>query len=218
MNDTVTSLLKSLFIFEGLEFESLDSDYKITSCCLIKKYEAGNPIILMNEFGEKYLALVKYGKIKLSAKIKLKEVILKYAGCGEVFGAASLLNNMPPADSTAECESEVILIPSSLVLKLISENGTIALNYLNFLSKKISFLNREIAILAAGSADDKLALHLYSLSSANADITVGSMSALASQLGISRASLYRAVDNLTTLKAITYDGKKFTILDRHKLL
>ena len=218
MNNTIPTLLESLFLFKNLDFESLDSKYNISLCCQIKNYAAGEKILLTNADGEHFLAVVSCGKIRLTARIKQKEATLKYAGNGEVFGAASLLNNMAPAESTAECDSEVILIPSSLILKLISDNSTAALNYLNFLSQKISFLNREIAIFAAGSAEDKLATHLYLLSSASVNISVESMSSLASQLGISRASLYRAVENLTAVNAISYDGKNFTVLNRQKLI
>ena len=43
------------------------------------------------------------------------------------------------------------------------------------------------------------------------------MTSLAYQLGISRASLYRAVENLVSVGAVKYDGKAFTIIDRQKL-
>ena len=72
-------------------------------------------------------------------------------------------------------------------------------------------------MFTAGSAEDKLAVYLYSLGSSEDTVTVGSMSSLASQLGISRASLYRAVENLVSVGAVKYDGKAFTIIDRQKL-
>ena len=174
--------------------------------------------MLHDNSDEKYIGLVSSGKVRLTTGFKSKEVLLKYAGVGDAFGAASLFGSFAyPTECIADCDCELILIPLALVTRLIGENTVISLNYLKFLSSKISFLNREIAVFTAGSAEDKLAVYLYSLGLAEDTVTVGSMTSLASQLGISRASLYRAVENLVSVGAVKYDGKAFTIIDRQKL-
>lgn len=212
------ALLASLFLFDGLDFFALDLGECISLFCTVKEYSAGEKIMLRDSSDEKYIALVSEGKVRLITGFKSKEVLLKYAGVGEAFGAASLFGSFAyPTECIADCDCELILIPLSLVTRLIGENTTVSLNYLKFLSSKISFLNREIAVFTAGSAEDKLAVYLYSLGSSDNVITVGSMTSLASQLGISRASLYRAVDDLVSVGAVKYDGKAFTIIDRQKL-
>lgn len=212
------TLLASLFLFEGLDFSTLDFGECISSCCAVKNYSSDEKIMLHDNKDEKYIGLVSGGKVKLITGYKSKEVLLKYAGVGEAFGAASLFGSFAyPTECIADCDCELILIPLSLVTRLIGENTTVSLNYLKFLSSKISFLNREIAVFTAGSAEDKLAVYLYSMGTADNVIYVGSMTSLASQLGISRASLYRAVENLVSGGAVKYDGKAFTIIDRQKL-
>ena len=212
------ALLASLFLFDSLDFFTLDSGESISSCCPVKHYSSGEKIMLHDNADEKYIGLVSAGKVRLTTGFKSKEVLLKYAGVGEAFGAASLFGSFAyPTECIADCDCELILIPLSLVTRLIGENTVISLNYLRFLSSKISFLNREIAVFTAGSAEDKLAVYLYSLGSSEDTVTVGSMTSLASQLGISRASLYRAVENLVSVGAVKYDGKAFTIIDRQKL-
>ena len=203
------ALLASLFLFDSLDFFTLDSGESISSCCPVKHYSSGEKIMLHDNADEKYIGLVSAGKVRLTTGFKSKEVLLKYAGVGEAFGAASLFGSFAyPTECIADCDC---------VTRLIGENTVISLNYLRFLSSKISFLNREIAVFTAGSAEDKLALYLYSLGSSEDTVTVGSMTSLASQLGISRASLYRAVENLVSVGAVKYDGKAFTIIDRQKL-
>lgn len=212
------ALLASLFLFDSLDLFTLDLEERISSCCHVKNYASGEKIMLHDNADEKYIGLVSEGKVRLITGFKSKEVLLKYAGVGEAFGAASLFGSFAhPTECIADCDCELILIPLSLVTSLIGENTVISLNYLKFLSSKISFLNREIAVFTAGSAEDKLAVYLYSLGSSDDTVTVGSMTSLASQLGISRASLYRAVDNLVSGGAVKYDGKAFTIIDRQKL-
>ena len=213
MDTNNKALLASLFLFDGLNFFTLDSGESISSCCHVKNYSSNEKIMLHDNSDEKYIGLVSSGKVRLTTGFKSKEVLLKYAGVGEAFGAASLY----PTECIADCDCELILIPLALVTRLIGENTVISLNYLKFLSSKISFLNREIAVFTAGSAEDKLALYLYSLGLADNVISIGSMTSLAYQLGISRASLYRAVENLVLVGAVKYDGKAFTIIDRQKL-
>ena len=218
MDTNNKALLASLFLFDGLDFFTLDSGESISSFCPVKNYSSGEKIMLHDNADEKYIGLVSAGKVRLTTGFKSKEVLLKYAGVGEAFGAASLFGSFAyPTECIADCDCELILIPLSLVTRLIGENTVISLNYLRFLSSKISFLNREIAVFTAGSAEDKLALYLYSLGLADNVISIGSMTSLAYQLGISRASLYRAVENLVSVGAVKYDGKAFTIIDRQKL-
>ena len=90
-------------------------------------------------------------------------------------------------------------------------------NYLTLLSDKIVYLNKKIAVLTAASAEKKLALYIYE-HMINREFTPGtSLSELASVLQMGRASLYRAIDELTEKKIISKQGKKITVLDENTL-
>ena len=153
MDTNNKALLASLFLFDGLDFFTLDSGESISSCCPVKNYSSDEKIMLHDNSDEKYIGLVSSGKVRLTTGFKSKEVLLKYAGVGEAFGAASLFGSFAyPTECIADCDCELILIPLALVTRLIGENTVISLNYLKFLSSKISFLNREIAVLRKTSS------------------------------------------------------------------
>ena len=81
---------------------------------------------------------------------------------------------------------------------LLTGTPAFALNYVAFLSDRIRFLNRRLACLGAGSAARRLAAWLdASIPDGAAEYELPlSLSRLPDALGVSRASLYRALDEL----------------------
>jgi CRP-like cAMP-binding protein len=89
-----------------------------------------------------------------------------------------------------------------------------ALDYVAFLSGKIRFLNERLSELSAPSALQKLSSYLLK---DDGRIALSKVQ-LASALGIGRASLYRALDDLTEKGYISSDGKSVTVIDREGLM
>ena len=87
---------------------------------------------------------------------------------------------------------------------------------MQFLSRKIIYLNKKLATLTAGSAEKKLAAYI-SEHQIDGVFTATSLSELANILQMGRASLYRAIDSMTENGIIKKSGKQFIISDLIKL-
>jgi CRP-like cAMP-binding protein len=107
----------------------------------------------------------------------------------------------------ADCT--VITFSKSFVEACIRENSRVSLNYIEFLSKRVSFLNKKINAYTAKSAENKLYTYLLQLPRTENEIILPvDMSTVAKMLGIGRATLYRAFDKLEQNGTIIKKDKK----------
>ncbi len=212
-----SKLISSLFLFDGCNYASIDAKHDVTNRCFDEHCHAGE-IICSSEKKIKNIYIVFSGIIRIESGIKNHSVILRYVQAGESFGAGSVfLDSKQKTKIISETESALIVLKEDLILELISEYHKISLNYLRFLSNRVSFLNEKISFLASGSAEAKLALYLLSNSDEDGTVSGGKMSDLAKTLGLGRASLYRAVEMFSKNNIIEYNGGKFKISDKIKL-
>lgn len=151
-----------------------------------------------------------------SAKVKKGETVISHLETGDLYGAAFLYNDVASFQNTVTSLSPltVVTVSKDGVDEIIKNDPSIAINYIKYLSHRVSFLNDKIEGYTAQSAEEKLMHYLRK----NAD-TVGtkceitvSMKELSSVLGISRASLYRVLDSLENSGKIRRDNKKIFIL------
>lgn len=143
--------------------------------------------------------------------------LLKAIGVGDIFGIANLYATDAAFPTTvyAKEKTEVLFIEGEKFREFIENNPTLLRCYLKFLSQKIVYLNRKIAIYTAGGTEKKLAVFLLE-NHVNGRYH-GSMTTLANLLGIGRASLYRAIDKLTENGFLTRDGSDLLLCDREAL-
>ncbi len=182
--ETISHLGKH-FLFRGLDLQQIDAEHRILERCLSRCYQSGETI-LSAECRTEGLCLIVSGKVRMETAHHGHEIVLRYAGEGETFGAASLFSaSEHQTRVTAETDADVLIVPENLIRELIAKIPPCAENYLAFLSDRIAFLNRKIAAFTAGSAEARLAFYLLGQKMENGcfDCPV-SMSSLASQLGI----------------------------------
>ena len=139
-----------------------------------------------------------------------RPIVMSTLQRGAMFGAAALFNSEPEYATkiTAIEHSRVLFLPQRLIKRMIEREPDIAENYIRYLSERILFLNRKIYFLTAGTAEQRLAGFLLD------NLAVGefsempmTMHRLADALNMSRASLYRAFDELTASGAVSKQGK-----------
>lgn len=130
---------------------------------------------------------------------------------GELFGAAALYNDTPDYATTltAHTPCRAIFFPQATVDQLLGEESVLRRNYLRYLSGRIRFLSGRLQSVTQAGAEGKLARYLL------ANATDGSVNIsatdLARQLGLSRASLYRAFDALEKAELIHRTGKTISV-------
>lgn len=148
------------------------------------------------------------------------EVFLRSMQSGDVFGAAQLFAKDAAYVTVvrAKGKTHVLFLPQDAAEALMLADPRAALGYIAFLSQKIRFLNRKIAMFTADSAAEKLAGYILQYAGESERFTPPvSYSRMAESLGLGRASLYRAMDELCALGAIRKEQKDIIIIDRELL-
>lgn len=217
--DEKTRVVAETFLFKGIDFDEIDAKYNVISAIRTSDYSVGE-LILSSDNPTDALCILQSGNARITSYTSERETVIKYVLPGEVFGAATLFSRVTHSTRVyAVSDAKVIFIDKDTICRLIENSSGVALNYINFLSDKISFLNRKVSAYTAANAEIKLAMYLYgNLDPRGCVVPKTSMSALSDQLGIGRASLYRAIDSLTDSGVIAYNGKRFEILDCNALL
>ncbi len=205
-NGEITALLNKHPIFRSLSDSKLSDIVSDTRCKTV--YAADGDDISANGLG---LFLILSGSVLVFRKGNGLPVLLQRLEKGKVFGAASLFSEENEAVTIlrAESDASAFFLPIGLITELVREDSAFALSYITFLSGKIRFLNRRMSELSAPSVTQKLAAFLTREENSIAQTKVK----LASALGVGRASLYRALDELTEMGLISVDGRSVTVID-----
>ena len=180
------------------------------SDCTAAEYEKNEVVYDKTNF-YRSLGIVLEGRLRVTKENADKRpIVMSTLQRGAIFGAAALFNSEPEYATkiTAIERSRVLFLPQRLVKRMIEREPDIAENYIRYLSERILFLNRKIYFLTAGTAEQRLAGFLLD------NLAVGefsempmTMHRLADALNMSRASLYRAFDELTASGAGSKQGK-----------
>lgn len=211
----IVAILSDSFLFSDCSEKLLESVY---SECEERCFSSGEDII---SEGDSCLYIIISGVASVYTRDDSHELLLRTLGAGDTVGVATLFGTEPAVSRIlAKEETHVLTISDTAVKTILSKDSNTALRYISFLSDRIRFLNRRIALLSAGSAERRLAAWLETSSPAGAQVLSIPipMNALASALGLGRASLYRAFDALSDAGYIRREDKDIVFLDRQKML
>lgn len=126
------------------------------------------------------------------------ETHLKTFSKGMSFGVAALFGGECYISKvSAKTDLEVLFVTEDELQKLFEKYPQTAINYITFLSEKVRFLNKKLNVISCGGTENTVFKYLTSLADKNGNIqNFKNMSLVSKTLGISRASLYRALNDL----------------------
>ncbi len=209
LNETEMELVLKTELFRGSP-KSVLTRILAVSECTAAEYEKNDVVYDKTSFSRS-LGIVLEGRLRVTKENADKRpIVMSTLQRGALFGAAALFNSEPEYATkiTAIEHSRVLFLPQRLIKRLIEREPDIAENYIRYLSERILFLNRKIYFLTSGTAEQRLAGFLLD------NLVVGEysempmpMHRLADALNMSRASLYRAFDELTESGAVSKQGK-----------
>ena len=209
LNEIETELVSKTELFRGSP-PSVLARILAVSDCTAAEYEKNEVVYDKTNF-YRSLGIVLEGRLRVTKENADKRpIVMSTLQRGAIFGAAALFTSEPEYATkiTAIERSRVLFLPQRLVKRMIEREPDIAENYIRYLSERILFLNRKIYFLTAGTAEQRLAGFLLD------NLAVGefsempmTMHRLADALNMSRASLYRAFDELTASGAVSKQGK-----------
>ncbi len=209
LNGTETELVLKTELFRGSPPGVLTRILAVSDCTAAA-YEKNDVVYDKTNFSRS-LGIVLEGRLRVTKEnADKRSIVMSTLQRGAMFGAAALFNSEPEYATkiTAIEHSRVLFLPQRLIKRMIEREPEIAENYIRYLSERILFLNRKIYFLTAGTAEQRLAGFLLD------NLAVGefsempmTMHRLADALNMSRASLYRAFDELTASGAVSKQGK-----------
>lgn len=213
-NSIIRSASKS-FLFEGLNESKIDSLLKLCSP-VIKTYQKNGVIYSPDKF-QREVGIIIGGKCRVERLSDDGRAIpLNDLSEGDAFGIVAAFSERKyfPTHIVALCDSTVAFFTKNDVVRLIEENNKIALNVIGFMSNRIDFLNDKILTFSGHNVEQKLAKHIYDLYISSGTSTFPFNKKKASeQTNVGRASLYRAIDSMTSDGIISFDERKIIIKD-----
>ena len=158
--------------------------------------------------------------ILLTGRIQVRKesLLVSTLQAGDVFGAAALFNEQQdyPTTLTALEDCRLLLVPQEEVRKLVHCCGAFAEDYITYLSGRIRFLSSRLDTVSADRGESKLARYLLTAENGMGEVTL-SATQLCQRIGVGRATLYRAFEELEEAGVIARTGKTIRIVDMNKL-
>ena len=208
----LTGLLARTFLFRDVPeaAEAVLSD----SRAIRQQAEKGEVIYDPSHF-RRCLGVVLEGTVQVNKGTLIMSVLRQ----GDLFGAAALFHQRPDYATTLTARSRcsLLLLPQELIEEWMERWPQVGRNYVTYLSQRIWFLSGKIDALTAGTAGRKVAQYLLAHEEEGRVALDCSLTGLAGRLGVSRASLYRALDDLQAQGAISHRGRTIHILDQKVL-
>lgn len=200
--------MDDLFLFEGL-----DDAARQALCAMLPHpecFEKGDVIYGGERCGA--IGVLLSGRAECVAQSG--GVLMKVFEAGEVFGAASVFEDGAASHMTAAAACSVQYIDRETLLAWFGIHTCVTVNYIRFLSSKVHFLNRKIALLTMDSAQSRLMEYLLAHADENGRAAVCNMSQLAKTIGVGRTSLYRSMDALCSEGWITREDHQIILKEK----
>ncbi len=140
-------------------------------------------------------------------------VTMSILGYGSVFGAASVLGGDVPETVAVALKpvSALVFTPESFG-SLLDSDPALARSYMRYLIGRIRFLTERVECMAGGTASEKLLRYFETNSKGGVCHISFGMDALAKGISMSRATLYRAINELEESGRIARNGHEIRLL------
>ena len=138
-------------------------------------------------------------------------------GC--CFGVAAIFggNGRYVSTVTAKTDSQILFITEDELKAIFLKYPKTAVNYIEFLSDKIRFLNTKLNVISCGSAEDTVFKYLTAVADSEGNVnSFKSMTLLAKTLGLGRATLYRSLEGLEKDGVILRENNNIKVIKNEK--
>ncbi len=208
-------ILKEFFLLKNIENEQAEEI--ISNLPSSKCFKKGD-IIYSAEVYPNALGLILKGEA-FAVTNNDNKLFMKSFNRGTAFGAAAVFGNESDFVSTitAKTDIEIMFIEEKTLKMIFAKYPQTAVNYIEFLSDKIRFLNRKVSLLSSGSAENTVLNYFSSIADSGGNATLPrNMTLLSRTIGISRASLYRCIENLENRGLILKENNIIKVIKNEK--
>lgn len=211
--------LLSTFFEKTFLFKNVGSDITneiLKSIKIVERnYSRGDTIYSPEDF-ERKLGFIFKGECTVGRPVGGSVIPLNVAGKYDSFGILSCFSERDefPTVITAKSACTVMFIYADQLRILMDKSSRISINIIEFLTRKINFLNDKIAAFSGSSIEEKLAGYILELHKKHNTLEFDfNKKKSAEALNCGRASLYRGIDALKSAGYITFEEKKIIIND-----
>ena len=219
MEENIKKAISSSFLFRGLRSETFDKLFNNLSAD-VKNYSKGDLIYSPEKF-EKKIGIVISGKCAVQRiHTDGKRLPLNEINPTSSFGVLAVFSDCAefPSYVVALSDCKIAFISDRTVKEQLLANPTVALNIINFMTERISFLNDKISTFSGYNIEQKVVYYILSKSKQiSSDSFEFNKKRCAESIGAGRASLYRTLDKLVSEGMISFQNKKINIIDRKGL-
>jgi CRP-like cAMP-binding protein len=222
LTDRHKEMLLQTPLFRGLTVAELDSCLASTgvTCGCFEKGE----VIYHPRHYERRLGIILEGRLKVSKVLDDdQKMIMNILSEGNLVGGVTLFHSFSHyvVEITATTDTHLLFISQAALERMFQADYRLARNYISYLSSRIYFLNHKIERFTRPGAERKLLDYLADNaveSNGGYEVCLPySMKDLAAALNISRASLYRVLDNLEKEGVIQREQDCISIKDISRL-
>lgn len=160
------------------------------------------------------LGIVLYGTAKVLKSGATGRMPMSVLREGDLFGAAAIFSDAPDYVATilAERSVWVLSVTEEALAAMMRAEEHVMRNYLRYLTSRIRFLSERIDAFAEWDTGERLMCVLQKGAENGVCRLRTSMKSLAESISVSRATLYRALNELEKRGWIRRDGKMIEIL------
>jgi CRP-like cAMP-binding protein len=211
---TYTDFFEKTFLFKGLTKEDIGPLLN-TITTEIRSYPKGATVYSPETFDKK-IGFIYQGECTVGRYSNGNVIPLNTSKTYDSFGILACFSHQDefPTVITTKTPATIIFMAHDDLCSLLMKSSAVSLNIIEFLTRKINFLNGKIAEFSGGSIEEKLATHLLGLAKkySSSEFSLNKKKS-AEALNCGRASLYRSLEALANAGYITLEDKKIIIND-----
>ncbi|MBO4563747.1 MAG: Crp/Fnr family transcriptional regulator [Clostridia bacterium] len=201
-------ILISCALFEGLSEESLGRAAQTASLRCFAAQEK-----LFPQDCGRLLGVIASGSARAAKPKERGSVTMDLLGAGDVFGAAAIMGGeLPSTEATVIKPVKALVFTSEEFLGLMEKDFELTKNFCRYLTGRIRFLTARVDCMAGSSAAEKLMRYFTTNAEGGTVHLAFGMESLAKAISLSRATLYRALDELEKSGRIARNGHEIRLL------
>ncbi len=209
--------IRNIFLFEKMTKEEINNILWEISGKVVK-YKRGD-IVFSEESNENCVGFLLCGECEVRRMREGDFVVLNTLTEGDSFGIISVFapDEEFPTRIFARKNTAVLFFTDDEIRTLIKDHPEISLSIINFLAKRVIFLNKKIATYSGGNISEKLENYLLTKYKEHGEEFPLNCKRCSEALGVGRASVYRALDSLEERGILTFVDKKIKIISHEWL-
>ena len=206
----VLDTLRACTLLSGLDEESL---IQLAGEAEEERYAPGGEI-LREGVGAHRLGVLLTGEAQVYKSAGENKLLVSVLGAGSVIGAATLFlkDAVAATGIRAKRNTSVLWVGEEALTELMRADFAFTRSYIEYLTSRIHFLTGRMESIACAGAAERLYGFLVKNAEDGKVVLPAGMNELARALSISRASLYRVMDEFIRSGKLRRDGKTIYIV------